>query len=143
MLHKENKKLETCSHAFVSKYCWHLCFIHHFSTLKALLQDGLTCKLIKLQLKAYFISGSKWFKAFEKTGIFKMELEGICDYRIHSNNLAGKIIFCLFFFFLPANIEWVCVDLYNCRLPDLEKTPVLDPLTILPEVLLLPRSELL
>lgn len=51
--------METCSHAFVSKYCWHLCFIHHVSTLKALLQDGLTCKLIKLQLKAYFISGSK------------------------------------------------------------------------------------
>lgn len=51
-----------------------------------------------------------------------MELEGICDYRIHSNNLAGKIIFCLFFFFSSCEHRMrVCVDLYNSRLPDLKK----------------------
>lgn len=50
-----------------------------------------------------------------------MELEGICDYRIHSNNLAGKIIFCLFFFSSCEHRMRVCVDLYNSRLPDLKK----------------------
>lgn len=59
MLHKENKK--QWKHALMPLFQSTVgtCFIHHVSTLKALLQDGLTCKLIKLRLKAYFISGSK------------------------------------------------------------------------------------